>query len=104
MKVANPKNLNELRGIFNSADLVDGYTVFNIGGNSYRLVTAVHYDKQICYIRIIWTHYLKQSDLAEIFGGQANVSKFLSGERALSKSQILGLKNKFKISGDFFLK
>ena len=47
---------------------------------------------------------LRQIDLAEIFGGQANVSKFLNGERELSKSQILGLKNKFKISGDFFLR
>lgn len=50
------------------------------------------------------SHNLRQSDLAEIFGGQANVSKFLNGERSLSKSQILGLKNKFKISADFFLK
>jgi len=50
------------------------------------------------------THELKQADLADIFGGQANVSKFLNGERELSKSQILGLKNKFKISADFFLK
>lgn len=50
------------------------------------------------------SHNLRQSDLAEIFGGQANVSKFLNGERTLSKLQILGLKKKFKISGDFFLK
>jgi HTH-type transcriptional regulator/antitoxin HigA len=50
------------------------------------------------------SHNLKQTDLADIFGGQANVSKFLNGERPLSKSQILGLKNKFKISADFFLK
>lgn len=50
------------------------------------------------------SYHLHQSDLAEIFGGQANVSKFLNGERALSKSQIIGLKSKFKISGDFFLK
>jgi len=50
------------------------------------------------------SHHLRQADLAEIFGGQANVSKFLNGERSLSKSQILGLKNKFKISADFFLR
>lgn len=56
MKVANPNNVNELRKIFNSADSVHGYTVFNIGGNNYRLITAIHYDKQICYIRNIWTH------------------------------------------------
>lgn len=50
------------------------------------------------------SHNLKQTDLANIFGGQANVSRFLNGERPLSKSQILGLKNKFKISADIFLK
>ena len=45
-----------------------------------------------------------QKDLADIFGGQANVSKFLNGERPLSKNQILGLKKKFGISADFFVK
>ena len=50
------------------------------------------------------SHHLKQVDLADIFGGQANVSKFLNGERPLSKAHILGLKNKFKISADCFLK
>ena len=50
------------------------------------------------------SHDLRQSDLAEIFGGQANVSKFLNGERPLSKNQIAGLKKQFKISADFFLK
>ncbi len=47
---------------------------------------------------------LHQKDLAPIFGGQANVSKFLSGERGLGKKHISELKKKFKISADFFLK
>lgn len=46
---------------------------------------------------------LHQSDLADIFGGQANVSKYLSGERPLSKKQIIGLKKRFNISADFFV-
>jgi HTH-type transcriptional regulator / antitoxin HigA len=50
------------------------------------------------------SHDLNQNDLADIFGGQANVSKFLSGERSLSKSQIAGLKKRFGISADFFVK
>lgn len=50
------------------------------------------------------SHGLRQVDLAEIFGGQANVSKFLHGERPLSKNQIIGLKNKFKISAEVFLR
>lgn len=47
---------------------------------------------------------LTQSDLADIFGSQANVSKFLNGERPLSKNQIIGLKNRFGFSADFFVK
>jgi HTH-type transcriptional regulator / antitoxin HigA len=50
------------------------------------------------------SHNLHQTDIANLFGGQANVSKFLSGERPLSKNQIAGLKKRFKISADFFVK
>lgn len=47
---------------------------------------------------------LHQVDVADIFGSQANVSKFLNGERTLSKTQILGLKKRFGISADFFMR
>lgn len=50
------KDLRELRSIFNSADPVYGYTIFNIAGNNYRMITAIHYNTQHCYIREIWTH------------------------------------------------
>ena len=50
------------------------------------------------------TNNLAQKDLADIFGGQANVSKFLTGKRKLSSSQIAGLKHKFHISADFFIR
>jgi HTH-type transcriptional regulator/antitoxin HigA len=50
------------------------------------------------------TNNFYQKDLAPIFGGQANVSKFLNGERELGKKHILELKKKFKISSDFFMK
>lgn len=48
-------------------------------------------------------NHLHQKDLAGIFGSQANVSKFLNGERALGKNAISGLKQRFGISADFFL-
>jgi len=48
-------------------------------------------------------HNLAQKDLAKIFGGQANVSKFLSGKRGLLNAQIAGLKHFFKISSGFFI-
>lgn len=67
MQAVSPKNLSDLRKIFNSAVSVHGYTVFNIGGNNYRLVTAVHYNTQVCYIRTIWTHteYSNPSEAAK---------------------------------------
>ena len=49
------------------------------------------------------SHNLHQKDLADIFGSQANVSKFLNSERPLGKNAILGLKKRFGISADFFL-
>ena len=52
----NASNILELRQFFNSVDPVYGYTIFNIGGNNYRLVTSIHYNTQICFIRAIWTH------------------------------------------------
>jgi mRNA interferase HigB len=30
--------------------------VFNIGGNAYRLVAAIHYNKQVVYVLRIMTH------------------------------------------------
>jgi mRNA interferase HigB len=35
---------------------VDNKTVFNIGGNKYRLVAAIHYNRARIYIRAILTH------------------------------------------------
>jgi mRNA interferase HigB len=30
--------------------------VFDIGGNKYRLVAAVHFDRQMLYVRHVFTH------------------------------------------------
>jgi mRNA interferase HigB len=49
-------SFNELRKTFPNADVVSNLTVFNIGGNRYRLIAAVHYNKKIVYIRHILTH------------------------------------------------
>ncbi len=49
-------DFNDLRAIFASADYVDGLTVFNIGGNKYRLIAAIHYNRHKVYIRAILTH------------------------------------------------
>lgn len=50
-------DLNELKQTFGSSDYVPkGFTVFNVGGNEYRIVLAIHYNVQRAYIRFIGTH------------------------------------------------
>jgi mRNA interferase HigB len=49
-------DFNDLKATFASADYVDGLTVFNIGGNKYRLVTAIHYNRHKVFIRAVLTH------------------------------------------------
>jgi mRNA interferase HigB len=47
VKLARWRNFVELRTSFPDADDVDGFVVFNIKHNRYRLITAVHYAKTI---------------------------------------------------------
>ena len=56
VKTAVFQNFNEMRQVFPSADKVGNCTVFNIGGNKYRLIVAIHYNRQIIYIRLVLTH------------------------------------------------
>jgi len=46
----------QLRYDFPWADRVDHKTVFNIGGNKYRLIAAIHYNRRRVYMRAILTH------------------------------------------------
>ena len=46
----------ELRGMFPSADQVGKLTVFNVGGNKVRLITAIHYNRRKVYVRAVLTH------------------------------------------------
>lgn len=49
-------SLPHLREVFPHADVVDDLTVFNICGNKFRLITAVHYNRSKVYIRDVLTH------------------------------------------------
>lgn len=57
-------NFAEVRTYFKDADYVDGYVIFNIRQNRYRLVTVIHYAKTSkevqteghVYIRSFLTH------------------------------------------------
>jgi len=45
-----------LRAAFPSADKVGDVIVFNIAGNRYRLIAAVHFNRRKVYIRSVLTH------------------------------------------------
>ena len=49
-------DFNDLRATFATADYVDGLTVFNIGGNKYRLIASIHYNRHKVTIRDVLTH------------------------------------------------
>jgi len=49
-------SFNALRRVFPSADKVGKYIVFNIGGNKYRLIASIHFNRQKMYIRHVLTH------------------------------------------------
>ncbi|TGK12600.1 type II toxin-antitoxin system HigB family toxin [Leptospira fletcheri] len=50
------KNFNELRKVFKSAGQVGKFTVLNIGGNHFRLISAIHYNRKKVFIRYVLTH------------------------------------------------
>lgn len=45
-----------LRSAFGSVDQVGKFTVFNIGGNKYRLIAVIHFNRRRVYIRHVLTH------------------------------------------------
>ena len=53
---ANWQNLAETRESFPHADSVGTCTVFNIGGNKYRLITYINYRFQKVYTLHVLTH------------------------------------------------
>ena len=49
-------NWAELKAVFNAIDKVGELTVFDIGGNKYRLIAYIRFAKQIVYIKAVLTH------------------------------------------------
>jgi mRNA interferase HigB len=51
----------QTRAVFPQADQVRTAsgrtaTVFNVGGNKFRVITAIHYNRQIVYVMRVYTH------------------------------------------------
>jgi mRNA interferase HigB len=58
-KIATRENFDtfqSLRKHFPTADIVGNFIVFNIGGNKYRLIASIHFNRQKIYIRYVLTH------------------------------------------------
>lgn len=56
MKTNEFANFAELRAVLPSTDQVGNLTVFNIGGNKYRLIASVHFNRGKVYVRHVLTH------------------------------------------------
>jgi mRNA interferase HigB len=64
VKAARWRSFIDVRQVFKDADYVDGYVVFNIRQNRYRLITVIHYAREKegriteghVYIRSFLTH------------------------------------------------
>jgi mRNA interferase HigB len=50
------RSLNDLKLAFPSVDYVAPYTIFDIAGNSYRLIAIVDYEGQFVKVRHVFTH------------------------------------------------
>ena len=55
-KHAEWESFADVRKTFNTADAVGRFVVFDIGGNKYRLIAVIHYDRGKVYIRHVLTH------------------------------------------------
>jgi mRNA interferase HigB len=49
-------NFAELKQMFISIDKVGRIVVFNIKGNHYRLIAAIHYNTKLVYVLEVMTH------------------------------------------------
>jgi mRNA interferase HigB len=46
----------DVRKTFDTADQVGKFTVFDIGGNKYRLIAVIHFNRGKLFVRHVLTH------------------------------------------------
>lgn len=56
MKTSRFESFQAIKNSFRSADYVSPFVVFDVGGNNFRVIGAIHYDRQKLYIREVFTH------------------------------------------------
>jgi mRNA interferase HigB len=49
-------NFAAMKAMLGAVDKAATFHIFNLGGNKYRLIAAVHYNRQILFVRHIFTH------------------------------------------------
>jgi mRNA interferase HigB len=49
-------NFAALKLLMSATDIVGDFYVFDVGGNKYRVVAAIHFDKERLYVRHVFTH------------------------------------------------
>ncbi len=55
-RLADWHSLVDVRRVYPHADFIEPYTVFNIKGNSYRLIVKIEYRWQIIFVKRLLTH------------------------------------------------
>ena len=50
------RDIADLKNVYPHADAVGKCTVFNVGGNDFRLVVQIDYEAQVIYIKKVMTH------------------------------------------------
>jgi mRNA interferase HigB len=46
----------DVRKTFKKADAVGRFVIYDIGGNKYRLIAVIHYNRERLYVRHVLTH------------------------------------------------
>lgn len=49
-------DFSAVRKTFGTTDYVAPYTIFDVGGNKYRVITVIHYNRLCIYMRHVFTH------------------------------------------------
>ncbi len=49
-------DFNAIKRAFGAADYLAPYTIFDVGGNKYRVIAVIHYNRQRVYVRYVFTH------------------------------------------------
>jgi mRNA interferase HigB len=49
-------SFSDVRDTFGSADFHNGFTIFNVGGNNFRIIAKIEYSKHIVFIKYAFSH------------------------------------------------